>query len=107
MAESHGRADVVRALLLEHSVVGRVVADAAEVAEKYGDPVSTEALAKHIAQLEKSGPPGEGFHYSCHGFITLAFIIHKITDQTVAEFATEHIFAPLSVWQSIFVGTKT
>lgn len=88
--------------LLTHTSGLPPYTDAAEVAQKYGDPISTETLVGHIAQLEKSDPPGEAFHYSCLGFITLAFIIHKVTGQTVAEFATEHIFSPLKMTHTFF-----
>jgi CubicO group peptidase (beta-lactamase class C family) len=88
--------------LLTHTSGLPPYTDAAEVAEKYGDPVSTETLAGHIAQIEKTDPPGKAFHYSCLGYITIAFIIHKITGQTVAEFATEHIFAPLKMRHTFF-----
>jgi CubicO group peptidase (beta-lactamase class C family) len=88
--------------LLTHTSGLPPYADAEEVAEKFGDPVSTETLVGHIAQLEKSDPPGEEFHYSCLGFITLAYIIEKITGQTVAEFAAENIFKPLKMKHTFF-----
>ena len=88
--------------LLTHTSGLPPYTDAEEVAQRFGDPLSTETLVDHIAQLEKSGPPGEAFHYSCLGFISLASIIKKVTGQTVAEFAAENIFLPLKMKRTFF-----
>ncbi len=68
-----------------------------EVEAKFGDPCPMDSLVKHIALLKKTDPPGTEFHYSCLGFITLAYIIDRITGQTVAEFSEKHIFKPLKM----------
>ena len=88
--------------LLTHTSGLPPYTDAEEVKQKLGEPVSTEMLVGHIAQLEKSDPPGEAFHYSCLGFISLAYIIKKVTGQTVAEFASENIFVPLKMRHTFF-----
>lgn len=88
--------------LLTHTSGLPPYTDAEEVAQKLGNPLSTEALVGHIAQLEKSDPPGEAFHYSCLGFISLAYIIEKVTGQSVAEFASENIFKPLKMRYTFF-----
>lgn len=88
--------------LLTHTSGLLPYTDAAEVAAKFGDPVATETLLSHIAQLEKAASPGGAFEYSCLGFITLAMIIQKITGQTVAEFSAEHIFTPLKMAHTFF-----
>jgi CubicO group peptidase (beta-lactamase class C family) len=75
---------------------------AEELAGRFGETLSTEKLVQHIAQLEKTDPPGEAFHYSCLGFISLAYIIKKVTGQTIAEFATENIFKPLKMRHTFF-----
>ncbi|MGB3861309.1 MAG: serine hydrolase domain-containing protein [Candidatus Aminicenantaceae bacterium] len=89
--------------LLTHTSGLPPYTDAEEVAQRFGDRVSTETLVDHIAQLKKSDPPGKAFHYSCLGFISLAYIINKVTGQTVAEFASENIFVPLKMSQTFFV----
>lgn len=88
--------------LLTHTSGLPPYTDAEEVAQKLGEHVSTESLVDHIAQLEKSDPPGQAFHYSCLGFISLAFIIEKVTGQTVADFAAENIFLPLKMRHTFF-----
>jgi CubicO group peptidase (beta-lactamase class C family) len=88
--------------LLTHTSGLPPYTDAEEVKQKLGEPVSTEMLVGHISQLEKSDPPGKVFHYSCLGFISLAFIIKKVTGQTVADFALDNIFRPLKMRHTFF-----
>jgi CubicO group peptidase (beta-lactamase class C family) len=88
--------------LLTHTSGLPPYTDEEELARRFGETLSTEMLVEHIAQLEKSDPPGKAFHYSCLGFISLAHIIKKVTGQTVAEFATENIFKPLKMRHTFF-----
>ncbi len=71
--------------------------DGRDVEAVYGNPCPTELLVRFISGLEKTDPPGEAFHYSCLGYITLAHIIKIVSGQSVAEFAAEHIFRPLKM----------
>ena len=77
-----------------------------EIEEKFGDSCKTEDLVNHIARLKKTNPPGNEFHYSCLGFITLAHIIKEITGQSVSEFAEENIFQPLGMKDTFFNPPK-
>jgi CubicO group peptidase (beta-lactamase class C family) len=88
--------------LLTHTSGLPPYADMEELSQKFGETSSTEMLVDYIAQLEKSDPPGEAFHYSCLGFISLAHIIKKITGQTVAEFSSENVFIPLKMKHTFF-----
>lgn len=88
--------------LLTHASGLPPYTDAEELVQRFGETLSTEELVQHIAQLEKTDPPGEAFHYSCLGFVSLAYIIKKVTGQTVAEFATENIFKPLKMRHTFF-----
>lgn len=88
--------------LLTHTSGLPPYTDAEELALEFGEPLSTEKLVDHIARLEKSDPPGKAFHYSCLGFICLAYIIKNVTGQTVAEFAAENIFVPLKMRHTFF-----
>lgn len=76
--------------------------DVAEVEEEYGSPCALESLVRHIAVLDKTDPPGKEFHYSCLGFITLAYIVEKISGQSIAEFSEENIFNPLKMNHTFF-----
>ena len=88
--------------LLTHTSGLPPYCEAQEVREKYGDPCPVDVLVNHIAGLEKLNPPGEEFHYSCLGFITLAFVIREITGESVAEFARKNIFDPLGMKQTCY-----
>jgi len=83
--------------LLTHTSGLPPYTDAAEVEKLYGKPCPTETLVQHIAKLRKNDPPGKTFNYSCLGYITLAYIINKVTGQTVADFAAENVFRPLKM----------
>jgi len=76
--------------------------DAAEVEEEYGSPCALASLVRYIAVLDKTDPPGKEFHYSCLGFITLAYIVEKISGQSIAEFSEENIFSPLKMNHTFF-----
>jgi len=88
--------------LLTHTSGLPPYTDADDLAQKHGRPISTEMLVDHIARLEKSGPPGQAFHYSCLGYITLASIIEKVSGKRLDQFAGEHIFKPLNMNQTFF-----
>jgi serine-type D-Ala-D-Ala carboxypeptidase len=80
--------------------------NADEAAKVLGRPCDLDSMVVYIAKLKKTNPPGEEFNYSCLGFITLANILKKITDQTVAEFSTEHIFKPLNMKHTFYTTSK-
>jgi len=88
--------------LLTHTSGLPAYTDAQEVAKTYGSPCPTETLVKHIAALKKEFAPGQDFRYSCLGFITLAYIIKKVTGQDLAAFASENIFKPLEMKRTSF-----
>jgi CubicO group peptidase (beta-lactamase class C family) len=72
-------------------------ADTAELEKLYGQSCPTETLVKHIAQLKKTAPPGKVFTYSCLGYISMAYILQKVTGETIAEFSEKNIFKPLKM----------
>jgi CubicO group peptidase (beta-lactamase class C family) len=88
--------------LLTHTSGLPAYTSAEEVARLYGAPCPTEALVKHIATLKKEFPPGKDFRYSCLGYITLAYIIQKVTGKDIATFARENIFLPLGMKKTFF-----
>jgi len=74
----------------------------AGVEQLFGERLSTEQLVAYIAQLPKTDPPGTAIHYSCLGYITLAYIIKKVSGQDVAEFSQERIFRPLKMKRTFY-----
>jgi len=88
--------------LLTHTSGLPPYTDAKEAAKKLGDPCSTADLAGLIAAIPKESPAGTRFVYSCLNYITLAHIVHKVTGQTIAEFAEETIFKPLGLKRTFY-----
>jgi uncharacterized protein YbbC (DUF1343 family)/CubicO group peptidase (beta-lactamase class C family) len=48
-------------------------------------------------------PPGAGFVYSDINFITLGALVERVSGETLEEYATRHIFAPLKMTRTRFV----
>lgn len=92
--------------LLTHTSGLQPYTNADSVAVKLGCPCTREALVNYIAELPKLNAPGDKYHYSCLGFITLAYIIEKVSGQNVAEFAQENIFQPLGMDHTTFVPDR-
>ena len=92
--------------LLTHTSGLQPYTNAEVAADSLGNPCTTEALVQYIARLPKLNAPGEEFHYSCLGFITLAYIIKKVTGQDVNQFSRENIFQPLGMTHTTFVPEK-
>jgi len=80
--------------------------EATEVEKKYGSPCSIESLVYHIAQLKKLDLPGKTFNYSCLGFITLAYIVKKVSGQDIARFSEKYIFTPLKMNRTFYKPPK-
>lgn len=89
--------------LLTHTSGLPPYTDEKEVEEKYGNPVVLESMVEQIARLDKVSAPGEEFHYSCLGFITLSYVVEKVSGKDIAEFARENIFKPLKMDHTMYV----
>ena len=83
--------------LLTHTSGLPPYTDAEVLKDKYGYPITLESMVDHIAHLQKISTPGEEFHYSCLGFITLSYIVKKVTGQSIDKFARKNIFEPLGM----------
>lgn len=88
--------------LLTHTSGLPAYANAEEIAKLYGSPCSLEAIVRYIASLKKEFPAGKDFRYSCLGYITLAYIVKKVSGQDLATFAAENIFRPLGMKHTFF-----
>jgi len=89
--------------LLTHTSGLPSYTDAQKAAALLGNPCTTDSLVALIARLPKLNPPGEAYHYSCLGFITLNDIIKQVSGQNVNDFARENIFKPLGMNHTTFV----
>lgn len=88
--------------LLTHTSGLQPYAEVKEVEKLFGRPCSTDNLVKYIAVLPKNCQPGKEFIYSCLNFITLAYIVEKVTGQSIADFAVENIFKPLGMKHTFY-----
>ncbi len=93
--------------LLTHTSGLPPYASADSVAKRYGTPCPTDSLVAYISRLKKLNAPGQAFHYSCLGFITLAHIVHKVSGEPLDEFAHTHIFRPLGMHSTSFCPDST
>jgi CubicO group peptidase (beta-lactamase class C family) len=88
--------------LLTHTSGLPPYTDPKEAAKALGDPCTTADLVGLIAGIPKERPVGEEFVYSCLNYITLAHIVHKVSGQTLDEFAAENIFKPLGMTRTFY-----
>jgi CubicO group peptidase (beta-lactamase class C family) len=75
----------------------------AVVEKLFGKSCPMEILVKYIAQLKKTASPGKVFTYSCLDYISLAYILQKITSETIAEFSEKNIFKPLKMEHTFYM----
>ncbi|GBD94339.1 esterase EstB [bacterium BMS3Abin05] len=76
------------------------------VSRIYGTPTPTDSLVRYIAQLPKISAPGEAFHYSGLGYITMAAIIQELSGENVADFSHQYIFKPLGMTHTMYKPPK-
>ena len=57
----------------------------------------------HKAMIEKpNAPPGAHFVYSDINFILLGELVHRLSGQTLSDYAREHVFLPLGMKETMF-----
>jgi CubicO group peptidase (beta-lactamase class C family) len=88
--------------LLTHTSGLRPYIPNPEIEEKVGIPCTLEALVEYIGTTEKMNPAGEEFHYSDLGFILLGYIVEQVSGQSLADYAAQHVFAPLKMEHTFF-----
>lgn len=97
----NGKENVRIEHLLTHTSGLPAYTSAAELSEQFGSPCPDKVIEK-ICSLKALSKPGEEFHYSCLGYITLAKIIEIISGQNIGDFSKENIFAPLGMKHTSF-----
>lgn len=65
-----------------------------------------ESAVKHLVELSSRAVPGK-FVYSDLGFITLGFIVEKVSGQTLDTFCAKEIFEPAGMKETMFRPAKT
>jgi CubicO group peptidase (beta-lactamase class C family) len=59
-------------------------------------------VVEETGRLALQWAPGEGFAYSCLGYILLTSIVEKVSGRTLDAYAAEHIFGPLGMTETRF-----
>lgn len=54
--------------------------------------------------LQTKFPPGQGFYYSDIGYYLLQLLIEKVTDKPYVEVLNKHLFEPLEMEDTYFIG---
>ena len=92
----NGKEEVRIKHLLTHASGLPPYTNADELKEQFGSPCPEEVIEK-ICGLGAISKPGEEFHYSCLGYITLARIVEVISGKSISAFSRENIFARLDM----------
>lgn len=82
--------------LLTHSSGLPPYAPVEVLVKKYGSP-NPAGLMEYISSCKRDFEPTTKFQYSCLNFITLQFIIEKITGMTLAEYTKKNIYDVLGL----------
>lgn len=71
-----------------------------------GEETPRRALEKYLGQMPRLYGPDEGrVTYSCLNFITLQYILEKVTGETLKEYTTHHIYEPMGLRHTGFLPT--
>lgn len=73
-----------------------------ELIERYGSP-NPQGLMEYICQCPRDFRPKTGYQYSCLNFITLQNVLEKITGETLALYAQEHVFDRLGLQHTTYM----
>jgi len=96
---AEGKAGITIADLLLHR--GGLIADNALSDYNNGDA----ATWNRIAALKPVAPRGARFIYSDVGFLVLGKVVAEVSGQSLDQYASEHIFAPLQMTETGFLPT--
>ncbi len=92
----NGKEDAQIKHLLTHTSGLPAYTNADTLKKQFESPCPDKVIEK-ICSLKAVNPPGEGYRYSCLGYITLARIVEIISGKTIDTFANENIFEPLGM----------
>ena len=87
--------------LLTHSSGLPAYASVEPLTKQHGSPCP-DALLAHINNVRRQFAPATGFRYSCLNFITLQYVIERITGQSLADYAHTNVFKPLGMLHTAY-----
>lgn len=65
-----------------------------------------DAYIANFAKDQPANAPGEQVEYSCPGFILLGEVVRRVTGMSLPMYATEHVFRPLGMTETMFTPPK-
>ncbi len=93
--------------LLNHTSGLPAYTNAETAAKVLGTPASRKAIVDYLARLPKLSAPGDEYRYSCLGYITLGYIVEKISGLTLHDFSQQNIFGPLNMENTTFIPSDS
>jgi CubicO group peptidase (beta-lactamase class C family) len=67
---------------------------------------SPEDLIRFVRDRPLDFAPGAGFQYDNTGYVILGFIVQKASGQSLSDYLSAHVFAPLGMQNTGFVGDQ-
>lgn len=104
---SDGKSRTIRIIdLMTHTSGLPAYVSTSKLEHDYGK-ASAETLRKYIFNCRREFEPQSSFRYSCLNYITLQYIIEKVSGLTLREFARTNIFAPLGMDHTDYIPCDT
>ena len=101
-----GETEAIRVIdLMTHTSGLPPYAPVQELKKKYGSP-NPQAVVNWISHCKRLYAPETGWTYSCCNYIMLQQVIEKIKGQTLQQFASDNIFAPLNMRHTDYRPSK-
>ena len=67
---------------------------------------SPDDLVRFIRDLPLESAPGAKFEYNNTGYVMLGLVVQKLTGQSLGDYLKTHVFVPLSMRHTGFVGDR-
>lgn len=101
-----GKSRTIRIIdLMTHTSGLPAYVSTSKLEHDYGK-ASPEALRKFICSCRREFAPQSAFRYSCLNYITLQYIIEKVSGESLRDFARKNLFAPLGMNHTDYIPCR-
>lgn len=101
-----GKSRTVRIIdLMTHTSGLPAYVSPAKLERDYGK-ATPETLLKYVCTCRREFEPQKAFRYSCLNYITLQYIIEKVSGESLRDFARKNIFAPLGMDHTDYIPCR-
>ena len=102
-----GKSRVIRLIdLMTHTSGLPSYVSPAKLERDYGK-AAPETMLKYVCTCRREFEPQTAFRYSCLNYITLQYIIEKVSGESLRDFARKNIYAPLGMNRTDFLPCCT